>query len=262
MRIDQIMNIELWEDFGDHYPLEKQSREYHGLVYFLGDTEVISIDGHRHVHSGGEVVYLPQYARYRVELPKNHIKCYVINFTGEVEEGFFFLRDCRKLLSQFETAERLWRQRREDLYYRLDCTAIVYQLFAELLRRRDHASVPLQKKERLAPALERLHEAYRIPDFRVASLAPLTGMSERALCRLFSEVVGCSPKRYLDTLRLEHAKELLTVTRPEGQASVSQIAAMVGFRDIYHFSAFFKHETGDSPLAFRQHYSGSRTGTV
>ncbi len=247
MRIDEIVKIEIFENFGKGYPLDKAARDWHGIVGTYADVEHVIINGRTHVAREGTVFFLSKGLSYRVELPNNHIKCYVIDFLGEVDEPYMVLHDCRELFEKFAAAEKLWRQRREDRYYRLDCMSITYAIYAELLRRRDLASVPLRKRDRISPALELLHERYTSPELRISSLAEAVGMTERGLCRSFTEVYGCSPKRYLDNLRLGRAKELLTT---EG-ISVALVAQEVGFRDIYHFSSFFRREVGCSPSEFR-----------
>ena len=250
MRIDELVNIEHYINYGDGYPLHKHGREYHGLIYFVGEAETITIIGSKKFRNrGGDVIFLPQGLEYIVELETNYLECYVINFYGDDIPEPFKVFDCRDIVGQFQEAARLWRLHRDDEYYRLDCASIVYRLFAELLRRRDRASTPFRKKDRLSPVISRIHECYQLPDFRISGLAELIGVSQRELNRSFHDAYGESPKKYLDKLRLERAKALLI-----GDFTVSEVAVAAGFRDAYHFSAFFKRETGLSPSAFRADY--------
>ena len=46
---------------------------------------------------------------------------------------------------------------------------------------------------------------------------------------------------------MKRAKELLS-----GSYTVGEIAGIVGFQSIYHFSSFFKTECGISPTEYRQ----------
>lgn len=246
MKIDAIRQIELFENFGNGYPLDKQSRNTYGLVYQLNSNARVIISGKLYKIASGDVVFFRQHEKYRVELPDNYIKCYVIDFLGEYDGDFIIIHGCGDLLPLFEEAERLWKRHREDEYFRLDCTALTYRIFAELCRRHDRLGQPLRKKERLKPVLERIHHDYGSSELKISELAELVGMSERNLCKSFCEVFGSSPKRYLTDLRMKRAKELLRVDH-----SVTEVARMVGFRDVYHFSACFKKEFGISPLEYR-----------
>lgn len=246
MKLDRIAQIELFENFGNGYPLDKESRNTHGIVYLLNTSTRVILGGKLYKITTGDVIFYRQHEKYRVELPDNYIKCYVIDFLGEYDGDFMVIHNCEDMLALFEEAERLWRRHREDEYFRLDCMALTYRIFAELCRRRDRIGQPLRKKERLKPVLERIHRDYGSSELKISDLAELVGMGERNLCKSFCEVYGSSPKRYLTDLRMKRAKELLRVDH-----TVTEVARMVGFRDVYHFSTCFKKEFGISPLGYR-----------
>lgn len=69
------------------------------------------------------------------------------------------------------------------------------------------------------------------------------------ISKLFKAEMGKSPIRYVIHLRMEHAKDLLVSQK---KMSVSEVAAAVGYDDIYHFSKLFKKEYGIPPTKFRK----------
>ncbi len=72
----------------------------------------------------------------------------------------------------------------------------------------------------------------------VAALAREAGMSEAWFRREFKNFTGCSPKIFMDRLRLAWADELLRTT----SLSVSEIAYKLGYLNPFHFSkAFSRH---------------------
>ncbi|WP_238996456.1 helix-turn-helix domain-containing protein [Paenibacillus pinistramenti] len=81
----------------------------------------------------------------------------------------------------------------------------------------------------------------------VASAMSGLGYSPSACTRMFQEVYGLSPRRYLSRLKLKKAKLLLM--QPE--LSIEQISSKLGYADIAHFSRQFKRWTGESPGRFR-----------
>lgn len=64
--------------------------------------------------------------------------------------------------------------------------------------------------------------------------------------RIFNKLAGTSITRYMNKVRIKHAQELLLATH----LSISEIAFLVGFQDIYYFSKVFKKVVGLSPVAF------------
>jgi AraC family L-rhamnose operon regulatory protein RhaS len=79
--------------------------------------------------------------------------------------------------------------------------------------------------------------------------ASAVSLSRRQFTELFRQVTGTSWRRYVQDLRLEHARKLLTKT----DKSVTAVAFECGFEDLSHFHHLFKSELGCTPLAFRNH---------
>jgi len=65
---------------------------------------------------------------------------------------------------------------------------------------------------------------------------------------ILKKVSGLPFKQYLNRLRLEEAKRLLTQT----DLQVSDIAYKVGYGNISHFNRVFKDHLGISPNDFRK----------
>lgn len=67
------------------------------------------------------------------------------------------------------------------------------------------------------------------------------------LNRTFNKLTGYSIAHYVNKVRIEHARELLATT----SLSVGEIADLVGFGDIYHFSKVFKRYIGVPPTVYK-----------
>ena len=70
--------------------------------------------------------------------------------------------------------------------------------------------------------------------------------SKTYLKTLFKEKTGTTIMKYLTSLRIEHAKKLLS----ENKSTVSEIAALCGFSTVHYFSNTFKKETGMTPTEY------------
>ena len=77
------------------------------------------------------------------------------------------------------------------------------------------------------------------------NLCKCSGLSKSTLLRGFTKSKGVTPYRYLQTIRIGKAKELL-----EKGVSAASAAIQTGFSDQSHFSNFFHMFIGLSPVAY------------
>ncbi len=82
----------------------------------------------------------------------------------------------------------------------------------------------------------------------VDDLSERAAMSRGHFLRQFKAQFGISPIAYQLHLRMEAAKVLLKTT----SLRCHEVAARVGYDDVYHFSRSFKKAVGTSPTAFRR----------
>ena len=88
----------------------------------------------------------------------------------------------------------------------------------------------------------------------VAQVAAQCGLSASRFAHLFKAQTGETPQRYLETQRLNRARQLLEFT----QAPIRQIAEEVGFENPFYFTLRFKQHHGASPRAWRQQLAARR----
>ena len=77
-------------------------------------------------------------------------------------------------------------------------------------------------------------------------LAEICQISTIYFRKLFFEVYGTSPIKYIHNLRIRRAKEILR----SDYTSISDVAFSLGYNNIYEFSKDFKKHTGVSPTKF------------
>ncbi|MBD2705173.1 helix-turn-helix domain-containing protein [Spirosoma sp. BT702] len=85
------------------------------------------------------------------------------------------------------------------------------------------------------------------PALDIDMICALMGTSRTALHRKMTALTGLSMNRYLRTLRLQKAKELLLLP----DLNIAQIADAVGFQDPSYFGRVFAEEFGLSPSHYR-----------
>lgn len=86
------------------------------------------------------------------------------------------------------------------------------------------------------------------PGQNVQELADTAGVTRFSIHRAFRDKAGTTPKRYLDSLRLQKALSLLR----ECDLSISEIAMQTGFGSANYFAKFFRKKTGLTPTRFRE----------
>lgn len=86
------------------------------------------------------------------------------------------------------------------------------------------------------------------PDFGVAQLCRVVGISRAQLFRKVKALTGKSTSLFIRTYRLHRAKELLQ----NEDFNISEVAFQVGFKDLSYFSRSFNQEFGKSPSETRK----------
>ena len=85
-------------------------------------------------------------------------------------------------------------------------------------------------------------------DISLRSLADSIGFSQEYLGKVFKKIACQSPSKYLTTLRINQAKQLLIQYK---DMEVSRIGELVGYKDAFYFSRVFKLHTSMTPSEYR-----------
>ncbi|WP_303851270.1 AraC family transcriptional regulator [Seleniivibrio woodruffii] len=104
-------------------------------------------------------------------------------------------------------------------------------------------------KELFGSVSQYIHEHYTDP-LSVRELAEQFGVNENRLFYIFSKFAGVGPGDYLNTYRLNRARDMLITS----DANVSEIAGSAGYTDPLYFSRMFRKRFGASPSAIRERF--------
>ncbi len=89
-------------------------------------------------------------------------------------------------------------------------------------------------------------ENYAVPN-PVAKMTELSGLNARTFKRRFKAATGYAPLDYVQTLRIEEAKQMLETT----SEAIDEIAEAVGYDEPSSFRRLFKRTTGTNPHQYR-----------
>lgn len=99
---------------------------------------------------------------------------------------------------------------------------------------------------KVAAALKFIRE-HACEGIDVSDVLKAVPMSRTLLERKFQSLLGHSPHRQIVQAKIERAKHLLV----ESEVSIAVVADLAGFESASYLSARFRHETGESPYAYR-----------
>jgi len=119
-----------------------------------------------------------------------------------------------------------------------------------LLKLRDlNLNTKMTNSQRLLDsAVNYIHSNYRDPKISMEVVCEELGISISYMSLLFKKHKETTFVKYLTSVRIEKAKELLKLTGDR----IVEIAGQCGFNDVYYFSHCFKKYMGVSPKKYRE----------
>lgn len=132
--------------------------------------------------------------------------------------------------------------------YKYKCSAIFNEILA-LCYSENYNPKPIDSK--IKKSVEYLLKHYNDFDLSIKAIAEQSFMSEVYFRKLFKAEYGISPQKHIITLRIQHAKELIST----GYYSLKEIALMSGYTDYKYFSTEFKKQVGVSPSDYFYNYN-------
>ena len=122
----------------------------------------------------------------------------------------------------------------------------MYGLIGYGMSYRKSDNTPILKNPKLRDAVLYIEghycEAITLPDISASA-----GINQTTLTALMKEELGCTATQYLMKYRITVSKKQLAFT----SVPIKDLANMVGFKTVQHFSRVFKEVTGTTPAEFR-----------
>ena len=230
--------------------IEESHINFIDLTYIYDGEAQYTINGKTYTVSKGDLLCIPKNSLRCAVTHSNHpMKCYPVNFQlydfdkNEMTLPFPLVSHIGimdSLLYHYHELNTLWIEKKPGyiLASRAIFTSILYLLLSILYYKNDRISVDFRIKK----ALSYISEHY-IDKITVDDLSTLVDLNPVYFGTLFKENMGCSVKKYINTLKINHAENLLL----SGEVTVSEAAFKCGFDDIFYFSKLFKSIKGYPP---------------
>jgi AraC-type DNA-binding domain-containing proteins len=225
----------------------RNNREHNAFAYKVKGRTVYTVDGKNYVSDSKHVILLPKGLAYSFHCEEFGV-CLMVEFETSVATfdtiQSFKINNPSEIYGLLDRMERNWTFQKTG--YTAFCLSGIYQLIYKMEQQQEIPYALQKKMDCIRPSLSFLEENYSNPTLNSAQLAQLSGISEIYFRKLFTAIFGIPPKRYINTIRITKAKELLR----SDYSFVLDVAESVGFSDIYHFYKVFKASTGCTPTEY------------
>lgn len=157
------------------------------------------------------------------------------------------------LLDALEGTEKVGKQ---DIEQYKEIVEVVSHLIRQTLlnyMKRDRTEEMLitaagSGKHWIIDAVENYIRAYYDRDLKLSYLSKLYFVNPDYLCRLFRKETGKNFSEYVNDIRIEKSKQLLTGS----DDAIMNIALQVGYNNVTYFNRVFRKQTGISPGEYRK----------
>ena len=236
---------------GQGYTQEK-GRPGDCLIYIISGSAAYTTEQNETFRlQKGEVLFLKRGLKYQSSVYSDDYAYIFVEFELETSEKNVHNQKISDENGRFEPLFRrlIETDVQKKAGYDVKCMSVLYEIYYEMIRcKQERGAVSFRH-----PQIERIcydmQQKFKNPDYKVSGAARKAGISDVYFRRLFKEELGMSPLQYLITLRIAHAKNLITYEKK----SVSEVASESGFSDIYYFSRMFKKATGFTPTEYRRY---------
>ena len=237
----------------DGYPV------YHWIQTVRGEGSIYFENRTLNLREGTGVLMLP-HTPHRYEGITADWQTYYLTFGGSstrhiiedlgIKASSLYHWEAEAPLSNLLDRMLTWQEEHQDMFG-LQASTDAYHFLITLSKYGQlHQNAGISRNiDKLQPLLKWMDQHFGDPDIGLLDLSTQLGVSGRYLNSLFMQTFGLSPYAYFVRIRMRKAKELL-VGQPS--STVKSISQQVGFRDVSHFVATFRKQSGTTPEQFRR----------
>lgn len=239
---------------------------YNIMLIYDGEGEFIRNNKRYTVQRGDFVFYRLGDSRYISTNPDNLLKCYAVNFMYTVPElkedypddNWVFKKvdlpiDFITKIGDEHVLDRLLYL--FDKLFRVHVSNIILRrqeerkIFVDILDlflfSAYNKDINYMNKVRVENIIKYMTMHFT-DNIQIKDLAERENISVSYLVRIFKKITNQTPINYLNSIRMNKARQLLA----DG-CTVTETAELVGFSDVYYFSRVFKQYVGMTPTSYR-----------
>ncbi|MBQ8526002.1 MAG: helix-turn-helix domain-containing protein [Clostridia bacterium] len=223
--------------------------EDHQFLYTVRGAGECFINGESFELKKGSLFFLPSSYPHEYHALTDDWETKYFTFNGSGVKDFFdfepWIANMAEKLDFPEYHRRLYEMK-QDIALDTKLSVYLYSMLLELRDCLEFSSAPSRKQRDIITAV--LHGFSEQPESTLSDIAGRFGISEEHFCRVFKKHTGYRPFEYMNLIKLQKAKELLSNTNMD----IKDIAAHIGFESHSYFSLLFKKYVGESPSQYRR----------
>lgn len=247
--ISQILSVVYYAPtYDDKYVYPGCLPTYELMYYQYGDS-YITFNGDRIRMQAGDILYLPKgilNADYCVEVAEKFALYNVYFDTNDImpKTPIHIRNVTNEIGAVYEKLYNKWLEKQDGYYYQ----SIQYFFrILELLKKHKMKYNTNANFSQLTSAEKYISMHYCEPNFEYNKLHKIANISYSYFNRLFNDKYGMPPVKFVSNLRVKRACELLS----NNTFTVTQVAEMCGYENVYYFSAVFTKAMGMPPGKFK-----------
>lgn len=230
------------------YCITMKSRGQYGLTLVLSGELEMTIDGKTMVAGVGDILLQRKGDSYKLEAKHpDGAEYIVISYLAEPEQilqkylpsRLFCSEHLNRYRHAFENAARVSIS--YSACHKPLLRALVQEIVCNVIQD-NYPKILSAEKNPVAYAKQYI-EQYCHCSLSVNDIAAVVGISPSYLRTLFQKTERESPIHYLNRIRIERAREMLS----SKMFSLDEIASACGFQNVYYFNRVFKKFTGIPP---------------
>lgn len=252
LNISNIIDV-----YKGHIPrnkIECKNRKSDCFVYVTsGNAEYIFNDKKQKAETGN-VIYLSKNSNYSINVCDDNYFFICIDFifsnnkSDILENEIYKTKGILMLENTFEKMYKYWHL--GNFSDKIKCKALIYSIYSEIAKSVFSLYVPRDRRKQIEELSTFISKNINNPDLNVKMLSNICNISEVHLRRIFSHIYHTSPIKFITSLRIKKAKELLS----QESIAISEISLQCGFKNQYYFSKIFKAEINMTPTEYRNNY--------
>jgi AraC-like DNA-binding protein len=249
-------------DYKHNWKLVPHEHNYFQMIYFLAGSGCLFLTDREYRIRPGDLFLIKPHKKHALA-PYSPLKTLDLKFrVYDVDLRQSLLNATERITEKGATLATLFEHIRcegeaTSYLYRESCNLSLLQILIRYLRldRKEPEAVAELREEELPNddvvrrALEFIRSHYA-EDLNLPRIAGTLQRSDRHVRQHFEDCLGVPPMRYLLQYRITRAKELIRYS----DYALKEIAELVGFKTIHHFTRVFREVAGESPAAWRRKY--------